>query len=702
MGNQTPGEVLPIIPHFGRARARDHDSEGVKNLPTSNEYTIIRLLLNLEKIKELLSLKDVIQSPLGSPQNKNLKCFAILKQMVELHVKSSGATVTHDHKLLSEMGSEIQRILKAGSERVKTTPDDFIRVLTLVHFATNTLSLAREAATPNSKAPEVVIKDLLRSSYNSLSSFDKEAICVHLFNDLAAIRGADKSLAMERRYEFVQSFFQSENTSFIEDISKVQNFYHGVVKRILFSSGSYSPESEIESVANHYRASLLQNLRTKDYDLQLASPLIMNLDFLSAKYFGLAHNCSIAVLTASQKVSVETRQLLVDISFDKNEIYSARMTFIANVSLKNSQGFIIDNTDVSKLRSTVGDLVAKVAELNTSRDYLNDFGFALVTERNGQIDYTTNKANFLADLVSDNFSKVSIVFLPVNQMNLYNNPESSGVKIIAIKSGSSDAMTHTALYAIEGTQTLQNVIDLTNGWINKPGTVGWPTYKCTNHNLRSEVFETSTTSLSIAELSTKVNSRSSAESEDPRPVSIVVSSPKFMDYTNKECWSKYHTSKMNVKLDLGRVISLLTKYSVDWKQQRDQLGHEDIIRIMLPSLLVIPLNLIGKFIEVPRKLGLEFLKEQTRARDIQIPTEYNLVALQASVPGGFDYDIYRKSLTNQEMYSFYEFESNENDIREENTLTVNNQDVIQKEAQLESINMNRVKYAIYQQSLSSN
>lgn len=700
MGNQTPGEVLPIIPHFGRARVRENDSEGVKNLPTSNEYTIIRLLLNLEKIKELLSLKDVIQAPLGAPSNKSLKCFEILQQLVQLHVKTSGAGVTHDHQALTSIGTNIQKILSAGSAKLKTSPDDFARVLTLVHFATNVLALAREAATPNTKPPGTVIKDLLRSSFNSLSSFDKEAICVHLFNDLAALNGADKSLPMERRYEYVQSQFQPENASFIEDVNKAQNFYHGVVKRILFSSGSYSPESEIEAVANHFRIGLLKSLKDKEYDLTLASPLILNLEYLNAKYFGLAHNCSVGILSATQKVAIETRQLLVDITYDKNEIYSARMTYIGNVSLRNSAGGSLDNPEITRLRSTVGDLVAKAAELNTSRDYVNDFGFALVIERNGSIEYTTNKSNFLADLITDNFAKVSIIFLAVNQMNLYNNPAASNVTIVAVKSLGSEAMTHTALYALEGSQTLENVVSLSNAWVNKPEAILLSTYKCTNHHIKSDAYETSTTADTIGELARKV--RAEPGGEDPRPVGVVVSSSRFSDYNYKEHWSKYHTSKMNIKLDLGKAISILTKYSLDWKQPREQLGHEDIIRIMLPSLLVIPLNQIGKFVDVPRKLSLEFLKEQTRAKDIQVPTEYNLVALQASVPGGFDYDIYRKSLTNQEMYSFFEFESNENDIKEENTLTVNNQDIIHKEAQLESINMNRVRYAVFQQSLSSN
>lgn len=701
MGNQTPGEVLPVIPHFGRNKARDNDTDGVKNLPTSNEYTITRLLLNLEKIKELLSLKDIIQTPLGASQNKSLKCFSILQQLVQLHVKSAGATVTHDHQILKQIGEEIKTIIEPGSAKLKTSPDDFVRVLTLVHFATNTLALARDAATPNTKAPDVVIKDLLRSSFNSLNSFDKEAICVHLFNDLAAIRGADKTLPMERRYEFVQSFFQSENTSFIEDISKAQNFYHGVVKRILFSSGSYGSESEIEAVANHYRAGLFQSLKSKHYDLQLASPLIMNLDYLNAKYFGLAHNCSVGVVSASQKVSVETRQLLVDITYDKQEVYSARMTYISNVALKNSQGSNVDNPEISKLRSTVGDLIAKVAELNTTRDYVNDFGFALVIEREGNFEYTTNKGNYLSDLITENFAKVSIVFLSVNDMNRYNDPSGNSVFIVAVKSGNNEVMTHTAVYALEGTKTLQDVVTLTESW-TKPGAALQNELSIRNHSSEGQEVKTSNLGKTIADLAQEARAFSGAETRDPRPVGLVITGPRFSDYTCKENWSKYHTSKMNIKLDLAKAISVLTKYSVDWKQSRDQLGHEDIIRILLPSLLVVPLNLVGKFIEVPRKLSFDFLKDQTRARDLQIPTEYNLVALQAAAPGGFDYDIYRKSLTNQEMYSFFEFESNENEIKEENTLTVNNQDIIHKEAQLESINMNRVKYAIYQQSLSSN
>lgn len=700
MGNQTPGEVLPVIPHFGRNKARDNDTDGVKNLPTSNEYTITRLLLNLEKIKELLSLKDIIQVPLGTPQNKSQKCFAILQQLVQLHIKSAGS-ITHDHQVLNQIGKEIQTIVSPGSAKLKTSPDEFVRVLTLLHFATNTLALARDAAVPNTKAPDVVIKDLLKSSFNSLNSFDKEAICVHLFNDLAVIRGADKTLSMERRYEFVQSFFQSENTSFIEDISKAQNFYHGVVKRILFSSGSYGSESEIEAVANHYRAGLFQTLKSKHYDLQVASPLVMNLDYLSAKYFGLAHNCSVGVISASQKVSVETRQLLVDITYDKQEVYSARMTYISSVTLKNAQGQNVDNPEISKLRSTVGDLIAKVAELNTTRDYVNDFGFALIIEREGNVEYTTNKSNYLSDLVSENFAKVSIVFLSVNDMNRYNDPSGNGVFIVAVKSGNNEVMTHTAVYALEGTKTLQDVVTLTDTW-TKPSANGQNILSIRNHTAEGTEVKTSNFEQTITQLTTEVRSFTGTETRDPRPVGLVITGSRFADYTCKENWSKYHTSKMNIKLDLARAISLLTKYSVDWKQPRDQLGHEDIIRILLPSLLVIPLTLVGKFVEVPRKLSFDFLKDQTRARDLQIPTEYNLVALQAAAPGGFDYDIYRKSLTNQEMFSFFEFESNENEIKDDNSLTDKNQDIIHKEAQLESINMNRVKYAVYQQSLSSN
>ena len=134
MGNQTPGEVLPVIPHFGRNKARDNDTDGVKNLPTSNEYTITRLLLNLEKIKELLSLKDIIQVPLGTPQNKSQKCFAILQQLVQLHIKSAGS-ITHDHQILNQIGKEIQTIVSPGSAKLKTSPDEFVRVLTLLHFA---------------------------------------------------------------------------------------------------------------------------------------------------------------------------------------------------------------------------------------------------------------------------------------------------------------------------------------------------------------------------------------------------------------------------------------------------------------------------------------------------------------------------------------------------------------------------------------
>ena len=123
--------------------------------------------------------------------------------------------------------------------------------------------------------------------------------------------------------------------------------------------------------------------------------------------------------------------------------------------------------------------------------------------------------NYLSDLITENFAKVSIVFLSVNDMNRYNDPSGNSVFIVAVKSGNNEVMTHTAVYALEGTKTLQDVVTLTESW-TKPGAALQNELSIRNHSSEGQEVKTSNLGKTIADLAQEARAFSGAETRDGR------------------------------------------------------------------------------------------------------------------------------------------------------------------------------------------
>lgn len=195
-----------------------------------------------------------------------------------------------------------------------------------------------------------------------------------------------------------------------------------------------------------------------------------------------------------------------------------------------------------------------------------------------------------------------------------------------------------------------------------------------------------------------------------RPIELVIGIDfGTNDKVNKadSKWDQCQNSRYQLKPDCSDIINLLMKHSLDWNDTTQTAIQDLSLRTMLPNVLILPMHELSKYFEVSKKLSLPFLKQCATKRNIQLPTEYNVMAYIGSSTlddkGGFYYDMYRKSLENKDVEAFFEYEVKKlwdiqnplidiNDREEQNA-------IIDYSKTIDELNFSKIKYVVLQQSL---
>lgn len=708
MGNKPNIEALPmLIPQLTR-RNPDQPNDEVKLFPTSTEYAILRLLLNLEKIKELLSLREVVEYVVPAQNGKRDKYIDILVDMYNLSQKVCTNNQVHDHAMLEALASKIKSIMKSAGATDKDDP--FAQILTLLHYSLNVLAMVKESQGDSKGAGKAVKDVVMRSSFKELSPFDRLAICDYLYSDVYALqskagnRGTMKN-SLEERFEDVQNYLNSDS-DFLDDTNKIPTFYHNVVKQFIFSNTVMPLESEFEQISNAYKQKLFRQLKDQTFNLDFASSTILTSPLISMKYFSLFHNCSVGIVNITPNVSVHTKNIIVQVSFDEGNPIMSRMNIISDVTLNTRKSGLIGVDEARELRSSVGDLIDRVSKFNTAKDYKQDYGFAVVVKKENAYYYTTNKKLYLADLlIGCPDDSLQVFFYNVTEAKNYNEPNSS-TPLVVIHNGNKGA-NKSMISLIVGNannnfSSISTQIKDTLGLNDTELESSKATTVINGKNMPYSTFK----DMKLSNIIKSNFDPNIAEQTglDPKPVHLAISltTPEGGGFKEKSnfAWCDHRKSKYNLRIELGRLLSLITKYSFDWKEETSTEVLGQYIRALAPSILVVPMSHLGRIVEIPRKVTLGFLKDQSKNLRVQVPTDYNLSAMIAKTPSGVDYEIYRKSLNNQEVYSFYELEiKNKEEVNR--AITDDAKEIFTKNSTLDAIDYSMVKYAVFQQTLST-
>ena len=717
MGNRNSQDVLPYIPLFF-PNDEEQDMPETRIVSSSLEYTILRTLLNLEKIKELLNLKDTIEDPLGRHKGSGFKCLNTLKDLSEL--KESPAEVFNQNQL-----EDLAAKVKAIASEVSQT-DPMLKILTLTHFSISCLSLLNEDKNAEKKSVGKTIKDLLSiMNWTDLSEFDREIVANYLYSDLFSVGlEALEEQAASQRFLQVKGFLETNSLDIFNSLEKTPNFYRRVIQPFLFSADSMPVDSEFEPIAASYKQLVFKQVCQKDFSLSLCAPAILSLNSCTVKYFGLSHNVTFGTITPTNNISVEVKNIKVQVYFGVENPFSVLFSYVASVKFQDALGNLLGAPDFEKLHSTVGDLVNRVAELRPTHnnDYKTDFGFAVVTEQNDWFYYTTNKELQLHKLLEGSEQATPrVYFFPVKNSLVYNQPGINNA-VFVIKNQNQHGLF---------VESVEQPIDSLLGEISKSTGYGF------EHLNNLELFSDQTYSNqeleerqglpvdaksklgSLKSMTALSSSNAAKKTSDPKPVDFVLVGPKTVPQNLELHWGTHSESKYKLKIDPGKFFSTLLKNGVDWKSMKKP-TLERVVRTSLPNLLVLDYAFIRKYVDVPVRFTIEFMADLCSKQNLQVPTTYNLQAMIAKASAGYYYDIYRKSLENNVLVSFYESErkladdtmytpgfiQNHLDLQmQSNKLQddmgpATSKEITRKTTSLDKINFSRIEYVIFQQTLS--
>lgn len=699
MGNKTPGEILPLMPLFDN-KSSSKDKE-IKNLPTCIEYSALRMLLNLGKIKELLSIKDSVESPLANPQMKGSKCVEFLSDFHKIYIKYSGVSEIHDHELLKNLAAKVISFTGKEAKQQGANFDVLAEILTLLHFSTNTLSLGSEKSGQDAKGGMgEKLKELVNSgSFEKMSDFDRSVICKHFYRDvaLASKNSGNASDSAKERFDFVKTFVNTENLDFVNDLTRIPNLYHNVIKQFIFSSGIMPQESDIETGCAVYRSQLWKLLKEKHYDLTLASPTILSTNLLTSKYFNLSHNNSAAILGLTNNISFNVKNAIVQVNFEQGEEYSAKVGFVAGVNVYDSKSKLVANEELGQLKSTIGDLIDYVATYsNAEKDFKTEFGAVVLVQHKERFSYTTNKRLFIDDVLKNSPDQtLRIFFTKTTDIGLFNNPESEKT-VYVVTNGSLEASKTFCLLRVQPSATkLSEVITAAKKDLNLPAD-SKVKFTPSKDSLTKNVVNLADTS-SLTEVRKACHNQmmeSDYEVMDPKPVHFVLLPESYVNTPAKSLWGEHQNSKYHLKLDPSKLFPILFKYSLDWSAPGVSDLIEQSLRSLLPSVLILPMNQFGKGIRPPRQLSFEFLKDMYKNSRFFMNTNYSLSALIVQGHSSAEYEIYRKSNDNQDVYTFYEAEQPKGEAREVAS-HAENSEIIKFDSTLDKLDYSYVKYAVY-------
>ncbi len=717
MGNRNSQDVLPYIPLFF-PNDEDTDPQMKPIVSPNAEFTVIRTLLNLEKIKELLNLKDTIEDPLAKHKGAGYQSLNILKELSAL--KDSKPEV-FDHERLEKLASKIRSI----SDKF-TNADPLHKILSLIHFSVNSLGLLSEDRNHEKKPVGKAIKDLLGiMNWADLSEFDREIVANYLYSDLFArdLKTLEDQTASQR-FQEVKTYLETNSLDIFNDLSKTPNFYNHIIRGFLYSSDSMPVDSEFEPIAMNYKPLVFSAVSGSELNLKLCAPQVLNLNSCFVKYYGLSHNVTFGSILPTNNISVQSKKIEVQVYYGAENPITTLFSYVASVQYQDAHGNLVNVSDFEKLASTVGDLINRVAELRPqdTNDYKTDFGFALLTEQSGWFYYTTNKELHLHSMLAKNsVGAVRVYFFPVNKSMAYNQP-SSNHSIFVVKNRkqlglfveSSDQPIESLVgqiknstgFGFEHLSLLQLYSDQTYSNLGYQETQGLPV------NAQSKLGSLKST----VTLSANIAGR---KSSDPKPVDFVLIGSKAVQETLENKWDSHSHSKFHLKIEPGQFFSTILKNSIDWQSMKKH-HVERVVRTILPNLLCLEYGILKKHVDIPVRFSIKFLADLCVKHNLQVPTSYNLQAMIARASSGFHYEIYRKSLENNLVFSFFE---SERKVVEDNIYSAGfiqnhidlqgpsnklqddlagepTKETIQKTSSLDKINFSRVKYVIFQQTLS--
>lgn len=706
-----------MLPQFYNLTDSDKGYEQSKLVPTSIEYAIVRLLLNLEKIKQLLSLKDMVQDPLNSQILKNTECSEFLSSILEIHeaTRKEGAK-TWNHNEIKRLSEKLRKILgnsqPNGSTRKQVDP--FVQILTLLHFSANCMALSISEGDKDKGAEFQSIVNSINLS--RIDPFDKSALLDHLYTDLFNLKKIHSMKeSPSERLEDLRMIANSGSLEFLGDITKVSNFYNNAIKPLLFSSGLISLDSELFRLAGMYKLGILSQIKKKHFDLKLAAPAMLATNYLIMRYFNLGHNCSFGVLNLARNYLTNVKQCIVHVAFSATKIESLRMTYTASVILKDKKGGQIASEETDKFATKTSDLVAKLASYETENDYINDYGYVIVVEKQGRLFYTTSKDTPLDNLVEGSSdSTLRVYFVPLKDMPQYNSPGSNCPLISRVINRSKEQYMDSLLVA-SGSDSIGKVLE----------------NSCSSYSVRNEDISESHILLNVVsskswikieggQLTMTVSQARDVSGGtmvqdifvDPslRPIELVIgidfgTNDKVKKADSK--WDHCQKSKYQLKPDCAEVLDLLIAQSLDWNDNSQSAMQDLTLRAMLPNVLILPMHELSKCFEINKKVVLPFLKSIAKKKNIQIPTEYNVMAYIASSTldgkGGFFYEMYRKSLENKDVEAFFEYEAKKLWDIQNPLIDINDQEdknaIIDFTKNIDELNFSKINYVVLQQSL---
>ena len=714
MGLRSSREITPLmLPQFYNLTDIDKSYEQSRQTPTSIQYVIIRLLLNQEKIKELLSLREVIKDPLNSANAQSVECTEFLRDLMAIHDKCTDKVCSYGHQSIKKLAEKTVKICGSASGRAKVEADPFVQILTLFHFSTSCLALIKK---PNEESKSKEMQAIMRNiNWSRIDPFDKAALADHLYADLFSMKKFTSSKDSEtEKLEDIKNLVVSDRLEFLEDLSKIPTFYHNVIKPLIFSTGVVTSETEFGNLANMFTNQLLRQLKNKHYDLNLASPLHFCSESISMRYFNLGHNCSFGFFNVGKNLLTNVKPFLVHAVYDKTTSINLRMTYTSSVVLINKKGVQVGLEDTEKLGTSTLDLANKLASYQNAADYKNDFGFVVVVEKSGQLFYTTSKNTLLENILDGATGNLlRVYFFPLAKMGLFNGQTQSTTYLTTVLGRNSEDYL-AGFDAAENQHTYQHAIEnsITSYKVELPAvTASWVSKDIQGTHRVQATGDWNNKNLSQVK-GANVKALNDEVFVDPslKPVDMVltieVGPAEKIEKINSK-WAECQKSKYHLKPDASDVLNLCMKYALDWNDQTNSYVQDQALKVLLPSVLVIPYYQIGKYFEIERKVSLKSMKEICNKRRVQIPTDYNVVSLigcsTLDPKTGFFYDIYRKSQANKEVYSFFEYETRKLWDIQNPLIDLSNQapqsDIIESEDKLDDLNFSKIRYVILQQTL---
>ncbi len=639
-----------------------------QELQRSYLETVVLMIVQSERLVQLMEAEEVVALPLARAP-KDAKNAALLR-LVFHAVKSSFAK------------AEVIALVKLFQDLCKTHEDCYPLDLFLTVLLSNLRSVKVPVSASQSLDLHAALEQLFARDASEFEGTGWELSVQALLKDLSVLAGhpllghEDFSASYKAVQERLPSIPKEKLT-----IERLEATLLAVQKWVYEESEEIEEQEEWKSLVSGFRSLAAKGLSGKYFDLKFSGPQSVVLpNSLMFNSYHFAYNCNIGVINFAEMFMLARtiNDFHINYYIEDDKAVSKLIRFNCDIHMR---GFKVSESRHRKYLPTFGSLVKTLNSFSTEVDVdiVNDFDLIAILNQDGHYRFAL-KNDLINPLVKQgNISDIKLFFSKKESFRdpntikiILKSSESttgevfgSHLNLLLAKPDDSLQVLHNKLkslnFDVENKELPQDLLShlLATLVVSSKSSLTRSEHQAAVAKARSKKYSFDT---KLADLLKEVRSEQTA-AVDSQTVDMVF----FLDYTGYDYFlSKMSPPTVDQNYDGEEKIAFSFELSDIFNIALDVMGFdtdfaqkltEARAMEMLPEHIFVNLENINKFINVPREVEVDFLRNAIADHSLSITNQYKAISYLGKSSQGY-YQI--KVVPNEKDRVVAEFEGKDN------------------------------------------